>query len=810
MSKQLTQKRLFKTLLVLLFAAVTNGVYAQQDIVLNNYSSPLIAARKSITLTDGFYVPYGNNFHAYITSSAYPTFSFSPNANLNYSSVRVFKIPGIKTSTHVNQTGRSTSEVTESIEYVDGLGRPMQSIVVQGSPSGKDIVQPLNYDQAGRMHTQYLPYTTSTNVGGGFKTDALTGTGGYSGSGQYSFYQQTGQGYPNTTYPYAKTIVDPTALGRQEQGSAGAAWQPYDSGIASSGHTSKADVALSVSGDGIVNWQKSGSTISGSGTLSGLYKQIAMDANWVSGKAGTKEVYTDQGGRLIAEKLFETGSVAITTYYVYDPVITDRVLYVLAPSIVASSFVEGDTTFKKHVYAYHYDERGRLVEKKIPGAGWQYVVYNKLDMPVLTQDSVQRTNQEWTFIKYDMMGRIALSGRYQNSGSRATVQGLISASTVNWEQRDAGGALGYTNVAFPTSNVAETYSANFYDDYDLPGSCPWNTLPSGSTETVKGLPTASVSKILGTGTYLWKVNYYDEEGQLIVAKAQNNLNGTDEYYSYYSFSGAIDSIKRISVGNSVTTTLREYYEYDHAGRLLKTKQRINSQTPVILSSLEYNELGQVINKKLHSVDNGANYLQTIDYAFNEQGWLKSINNIGVSYSGNTKFGQELKYDDGASPQYNGNISESKWKVARTSTSPQLGYKFSYDKLDRLTAAVSSTSGTDNGNYNENATYDNLGNVKKLNRYALLSGVREKIDSLVYDYEGGRHVKIDDLSGASSGVKALGFNDQAQQATEYVYDGNGRLISDVNKGITAVAYNAANLPDEITWTSTNKLAYQYTA
>ncbi|TKC02763.1 hypothetical protein, partial [Pedobacter frigoris] len=98
----------------------------------------------------------------------------------------------------------------------------------------------------------------------------------------------------------------------------------------------------------------------------------------------------------------------------------------------------------------------------------------------------------------------------------------------------------------------------------------------------------------------------------------------------------------------------------------------------------------------------------------------------------------------------------------------------------------------------------------MNRYALLSGVREKIDSLVYDYEGGRHVKIDDLSGASSGVKALGFNDQAQQATEYVYDGNGRLISDVNKGITAVAYNAANLPDEITWTSTNKLAYQYTA
>lgn len=42
------------------------------------------------------------------------------------------------------------------------------------------------------------------------------------------------------------------------------------------------------------------------------------------------------------------------------------------------------------VWPVRYDARKRLIEKRIPGKGWEYTVYNQSDQPVLSQDSVQR------------------------------------------------------------------------------------------------------------------------------------------------------------------------------------------------------------------------------------------------------------------------------------------------------------------------------------------------------------------------------------------------------------------------------------
>ena len=53
-------------------------------------------------------------------------------------------------------------------------------------------------------------------------------------------------------------------------------------------------------------------------------------------------------------------------------------------------------------YQYKYDGRNRLVEKKIPGKGWEYIIYDALDRPVMTQDAVQRLSNEWLFTKYDV------------------------------------------------------------------------------------------------------------------------------------------------------------------------------------------------------------------------------------------------------------------------------------------------------------------------------------------------------------------------------------------------------------------------
>ncbi len=58
----------------------------------------------------------------------------------------------------------------------------------------------------------------------------------------------------------------------------------------------------------------------------------------------------------------------------------------------------------------------------------------------------------------------------------------------------------------------------------------------------------------------------------------------------------------------------------------------NSETPLILLQNTYDLLGRLSEKNLHSIDNGAHFLQSIDYRYNIRGWLTHINNIDYDAS----------------------------------------------------------------------------------------------------------------------------------------------------------------------------------
>lgn len=116
--------------------------------------------------------------------------------------------------------------VDTSYAFFDGLGRGIQTVNVKGSPSKKDIVQLIAYDQYGREAKKYLPYTDGND--GRFKPDALTAVGSttYASGKQYPFYQ-TGGLLASDQYPYAETRFEASPLNRViEQGAQGSAWQP--------------------------------------------------------------------------------------------------------------------------------------------------------------------------------------------------------------------------------------------------------------------------------------------------------------------------------------------------------------------------------------------------------------------------------------------------------------------------------------------------------------------------------------------------------------------------------------------------------
>src|SRR5215471_20523437 len=65
----------------------------------------------------------------------------------------------------VSSHTKTVSQVNHSTQYLDGLGRSLQTVNWQMSPSGQDVVSPFVYDQYGREQYKFLPYTATTNDG---------------------------------------------------------------------------------------------------------------------------------------------------------------------------------------------------------------------------------------------------------------------------------------------------------------------------------------------------------------------------------------------------------------------------------------------------------------------------------------------------------------------------------------------------------------------------------------------------------------------------------------------------------------------
>lgn len=518
-------------------------------------------------------------------------------------------------------------------------------------------------------------------------------------------------------------------------------------------------------------------------------------------------------------------------------------------------------TLNEFAFLYKYDGRKRMSQKKVPGADWVYMVYDNRDRLVMTQDGNQRSLNQWTFTKYDALNRPVLTGIYTHGSTvdQATMQGVINSYYDNlatnngswYETFSSSGAVhGYDNKSFPlVSDVNQYLTVTYYDDYsfktlfsnDPANEYRTNQLSSQTSATgtysqpatlntqVKGQVTASKTKVLGSSptTFLLNVVYYDDKYRAIQTIGDNHKGGKDCTTNIYDFSGKVLATKTVHGLPSVAdkTTARTF-DYDHAGRLLKTWHSVNGATPILLTKNEYNEIGQLVTKNLHNTDPAATpdasrqYKQNVDYRYNIRGWLTKVNDATTPAPGDL-FSMDLNYNtptaNGGAPQYNGNISETVWRGSDARTN---SYGYSYDPMNRLVEAkyYNSTDPTRNGRFDEKiwnnqlntSGYDLNGNIKFLTRKGktgVVGGITTygQMDDLSYAYFGNQLQKVDD-----SAVDTEGFV-ETTTGNDYTYDVNGNMVTDQNKGITGnIVYNHLNLPERVTKNTNEYIKYTYDA
>lgn len=720
----------------------------------------------------------------------------------------------------------SVNNKLEQTTYYDALGRPKQTVAIRAGGTKKDIITHIEYDTQGRKEKEYLPYSDGNTDIGYRNTNVPLAI--------QTYYKNKFPTDFNSTTPtqeinaYAQKVYDHSPLNRVlQQAAPGHDWKAHG------GHTVDFIRDFNTSQDVVkkysVNLIKQGQlynptlVVQGNYTKGELSKNTVKDENHdgTASKLHTVEEFKNSRGLVVLKRTYAISNMlglAIEdrhdTYYVYDDF--GNLTYVIPPKV--STFDGISTTeFSELCYQYKYDHRNRLVEKKIPGKGWEYIIYDKLDRPIWTQDEIQRNKpeKEWLYTKYDIFGRVAYTGLKKYPSSRSSTQNVITGASSTYKQyekrrssRYLGGVLiNYTSESAPV-NIYHIYTINYYDDYNV-------NLPSGlnntittsygitSTTNTKGLATVSKVRVLDTNNWITTVTFYDEKARPIYVYSKNDYLQTIDILesNLDDFTGKVLETKAThkKEGKADIVTI-DRFEYDHMDRLVSQTQKINNQSEETVAENTYDELSQLKSKKVGGT------LQKVDYNYNVRGWLKNINQDGLN--DNDLFNFTINYNNPTSTGtalFNGNISQTSWNTLSADESAKM-YNYRYDALNRITAAT----GAVGNKYNVSGIeYDKNGNIKNLTRNGFQGGTNfTDMDKLVYTYDSGNKLK----KVLDNGNDNYGFKDGINTTTEYTYDANGNMKTDGNKSITNITYNHLNLPLEVKFNNSNtkKINYVYDA
>ncbi|MCL1665584.1 DUF6443 domain-containing protein [Elizabethkingia ursingii] len=749
---------------------LTNPVTEQNKSVTDPYSIRLLPGFNAAS-------PAVNSFRASLGASS------NPNPTPNYDS------PNPTASISVNENyiysrtylaPRSFSDPAapqqQSISYFDGLGRPKQELSIKSTPNGQDLVSDIPYDSFGRQVQSWLPVPMGSQ-NGNIQSGVQTAASGY-------YKKADGSTDP---LAYGEKTLENSPLDRiLAQAAPGSDWDgkkvQYQYATNADGEVYRYTTSTSWSNNATVSVLG----LSGTYGANSLYKNIETDEDGNS----TIEFKNIQGQTILVRK--NNGYHDMDTYYIYNEY--DQIAFVIPPLAVHKGV--DSALLNELAYQYRYDGQNRLVEKKLPGKDWEYMVYDEQDRLVLTQDGKLRKQNKWIFTKYDKLGRLAYTGLMDSEPGRDAQQTIIDNNVSIGEDRiTAPTVLNELNLyytlenTYPQNNIS-LLTINYYDEYPPGSPAVFNGVSALGSNPVngrstKGLPVASMVKNIEDNGWTKSYTWYDDKARPVATESQNHLGGYTRTSSVLAFSGVPTSTTTYHKrdASSGEMMMKEDFSYDHQNRLVKHTHQLNGGPVEVLTENIYNELGQLESRNI------GNGIQSIKNEYNIRGALTKMNDPKNLL--NKLFGFELKYinPQNTSKKYNGNIAETDWATQSDGTLRR--YSYQYDGVNRLKEGnYWDNAGAASGSYTEKLNYDLNGNITGLQRTGQGAGVMDQL-SYTYDQAGksNKLIRVNDASGNAAGYPVGG--------NTIVYDINGNMVNHLDKGISNIAYNYLNLPSSIT-------------
>ncbi len=415
--------------------------------------------------------------------------------------------------------------------------------------------------------------------------------------------------------------------------------------------------------------------------------------------------YSDIRGKLRLRQTFD-GTTPLSTYLDYDDL--GNLTRVIKPM--------GDEV------RYRYDSFGRLIEESsadldstIAGAPYGRITYeyDKNGNLIRRQDPMLRLsyNPAHTvkqYFTYDGLNRVTESGIESNLQDTIT---LIPLRRLFYDQAASSNSRGRLSLSWEFDYGRHCHYAERYH-YD---------------------PRGRIAR---------QVNYFHAVLDSTTVPGHPELTTFtahgDSLVLLFAYDWA-DQLTSITYPDGSVVK----YDYDARGRLTAVGGS------AVADSTKFAQMSYTPRDQLQIVRLGQG-LQQLNYAYNERGWLKSINNGTSSPAGapSDVFGEQIYYDDfpnppsGVVPQYNGNLQGQTISVNGGANT----FSYRYDESDRLKIkhfgeyALESFTYDANGNIATQLdwlgrTFNNIyhAGTNKLTVVDMLNAASD--DTLAYDYNG---------------------------------------------------------------------------
>lgn len=494
----------------------------------------------------------------------------------------------------------------------------------------------------------------------------------------------------------------------------------------------------------------------------------------------------------IGKPIAKTDANGNTATFEYD--VFGRLIESTDPGTSASAYMWKET---------YYDGFGRTIKTKAPGPDGKTIVAQKVynstglvsaaSFPYFEGIETPR----WTYFTYDPIGRtIQVTNPDGTTVKSSYMQGRITNINANGhvkiEERDIYARLvkveEYTGI-YPSVNL---YATTTYE-YDILGNLLKTTDTKGNQTTLAydtlGRKTQMIDPDMGHWQYAYDANgnltsQTDAKGQTITftydalnrIKTKHYPTGPDVVYTYDETTTPNSKGKLTTVTDA---TGQEKYYYDQLGRTTTFIKTIDGIQYVTENT--YDSLGRTTSVKYPDGE-------TINYSYDAAGNLVQVPGY-VTYSNFNALGQAslITYANGVTTQYQYQTDNNRL-YSITTNSPISGglqnLSYNYDNRGNI---ITITDVMDNTR-TQNFTYDDLNRLTQAQStsYNTLTYNYDQIGNMTYNSQMGSYI----YGTKPHAVIQAGTN-------TYTYDANGNMITRPGQTIT---YDYDNKPIAINATT----------